>query len=119
MSGMGHNSNGDYANLTERRRVAAKYASEMAAERNFLEDMRKPTLERIAQKIIDAGEKTYAKAERAARRSDEYVQYLKGLRMAREEAGNAYAEVGYLDMRFKEWQGLNATAREEMRQHGR
>lgn len=119
MSGMGHNSQGPYHDLPERRRCEAEQYAELKAQLEFLVEMRKPSFEKIKQVILDSGEKNKSEAERRARMSPEYETILSGIRAARHMTLDKYAEVVYLDMMFKQWQGLNATAREEMRQVGR
>lgn len=109
MSEVGHN-----IDLPEKRRLLGLEYAKQKSQSDFLMDMRKPSFEKIKQDLIADGEHNKSDAERFARMSKEYRIVLEGIRAAKQLALETWAEMNYLDLRFKEWQGKNATHRAEM-----
>lgn len=102
--------------ISEEYRIVAKAWIDADAGARLREEMKTPTLERLKGEVIKANPKLADNAaEREVKSSEDWHDYIRGMVDARTAASRFKAQLNYIEMKFKERQSLNATAREEMR----
>lgn len=103
--------------LSEIREYAAPYAK-AKAQAGFLEDFKKSKLAILMKKYEAAGHSTAAAQEREARADPEYVEVLRGLQAAVEEAETLRWKLLTAQMGAEVWRSLEATRRAELHSTG-
>lgn len=103
--------------LADLRQMSEDFAKAYA-ERNYLEEMKKSQLAILMKRAEVDGHKTAAAQEREARASTEYLDLLKGLRVATEisERLRWHLEVAKLGVAV--WQTQQANERAERKGYG-
>ncbi len=102
---------------SEQFRIVAKQWVDADAAASLLEELKTTTLEKIKTDIIakEGGGMADNKAERLAKCSDVWSEYIRSMCASRSAANKLKVQMKYLEMRFQESQSAAATARAEMR----
>lgn len=96
-------------------RAKAREYAKAKAEYDYLEDFKKSKVA-ILMKVAEVqGFKTSAAQEREALAHDEYLQLLKGLQVANEEAERLRWELKLAELASEIWRTNESTRRAEMR----
>jgi len=98
--------------FSEQYRIVAKRWVEADAAARMLEETKTAVLAQMKSRL---GEMTDAKAEKIVKSSTEWNDFLQKMVNARTSANLAKVQLKYIEMKYFEWQGANATARAEMR----
>ncbi len=98
--------------ISEQYRLAAPQWSKADAVARMLEEGKTTFL---AQKMTELGDIPVSKAERDVKATTEWADYIKRMVNARTVANEAKVEMQYLNMRYFEQSGAEATRRAEMR----
>lgn|SRR5262245_16560573 len=112
-----HEEPGDHEQpISELFRVTARQWADADGAARLLEDMKTTTLEQIKSALIkDEPSLTEAKAERLARTSAGWIKYVETTCAARTRANRLRQKLVWLQMRHREWIGMNADERQERR----
>lgn len=98
--------------ISEQYRVVAKEWVELDGASRMLEGCKDITLSQMMKRL---GDIPVAHAEREVKASTEWREYIEKMIEAKTQANLKKAQLRYLEMRFSEWQAMDATARAEMR----
>ena len=102
--------------ISEQFRIVAKQWVDADAAASLMEELKTTTLEKMKQRIIeDEGPMAENKAERQAKCDPEWEAYLRGMCAHRATANRLKVQMKYLEIKHREWIGLDATARAEMK----
>lgn len=102
--------------LSEQYRLAAKEWCQLDAAANLLEESKSAVLSQMVGKFLEApGMTAFNRAEMAAKASPEWIEYITKMVKAREEANLAKVKVHWIEMKHREEQSEEATARAERR----
>lgn len=106
--------------ISEEYRIVAKAWVDADAGARMREEMKTPTLEKLKSEAIAANPKLADNAaEREVKAGADWFEYIREMVNARTAANRLKAQMVYIDMKFKERQSFNATARAEMQMGGR
>jgi len=97
---------------SEQFRIAAKQWVALDAAANLLEETKSAYLSQMMQK---RGDVPVSHAERDAKASFEWTDFITKMVKAREDANLAKVRCEFLRMKFNEWQSAEANARSEKR----
>jgi hypothetical protein len=100
--------------MTELRAKAREYAKAKAAY-DYLEDFKKSKVAILMKAAEIQGFKTSAAQEREALAHDEYLELLKGLQVANEDAERLRWELKLAELASEIWRTNESTRRAEMR----
>lgn len=98
--------------ISELFRVVAKEWVELDGAARLMEESKTAVL---AQRMKAQGDKPAAHAERDAKASPEWMDYITKMTEARTRSNLAKVKMEFYRMRFSEWQAKDASARAEMR----
>ena len=98
--------------ISEQYRIAAKQWNDMDAAARLLENTKSAVLSQMMKR---QGDKPAAHAERDAKASEEWMDFVTKETEARTAANLAKVKLEYVKMKFHEWQSANADKRAEMR----
>jgi hypothetical protein len=102
--------------LSEQYRIAAKCWCDADAAATVLEELKSATLEQKKSDLIaDNPSMSEAKAERLAKITDDWEEYVRQMCTARAQANVLKAELKVIEMRHREWIAGDANARHERR----
>lgn len=100
--------------ISEQYRLIAKKFVELDKAARLLEESKTATLSQMIQNIIrDAEGMAHNQAERQAKASPEWQNYIHEMVTARSEANLKKIQLEYIRMQFTEWQMKTASARDE------
>lgn len=98
--------------LSEQYRIVAKEWVELDGAARLMEETKTAVL---AQRMKQQGDKPAAHAERDAKASPEWLDYITKMTEARTRANLAKVKLEWVRMKFAEWQSKDANSRAEMR----
>lgn len=98
----------------EFRLVARQWADEDAAA-SLLEELKTTTLEKLKSKIMAGADMAENKAERLAKISPDWSEYIERMCGHRARASRLKVQMEYIRMKFNEAQSKEASARAEQR----
>src|SRR5262245_15760748 len=102
--------------ISEQFRIVAKQWAEADAAAHLMEELKTTTLEQKKSAIIEANPgMAENKAERWAKSSDAWEQYIRSMCAHRSTANLLRQKLEYLRMKHREWIASNADARDERR----
>lgn len=93
-------------------RIAAKEWVELDGAARILESTKDAVL---SQMVIARGKMAVARAEREAKASPEWTDFLEKMNAARTRANLARVKMKWTEMKFSEWQSMDANGRTERR----
>lgn len=100
--------------LSEQWRVAAKIWVEDAAGAKLLDELKTTILAQRKQALIVNDPKLAdSHAERIVKADPEWEKYIREMVEAKRVADFSKARMDYIELKFKEWQSLNANERKE------
>jgi hypothetical protein len=106
--------------ISEQFRLVALSFVDAEAAADLREEMKTTTLEQMKTAIIEReGPMADNRAERLAKSSQDWIDYIKAMCADRANANKLKYQLEYIRMRFNEWQSHEATARHESRLGGR
>ena len=103
--------------MHEYRETIKKYSS-AKAQRTYIEEFRKSKFSLLMKEADRAGFKTAAAQEREAYSSDEYVEFLDGLRAAVEAEERLRYDLRAIEMEAEVWRTHRADERFEKKTYG-
>ena len=98
--------------LSEQFRVVAKKWVDADSAASMLEETKSAVLSKW---MSEMGDMPVSKAEMAVKASDKWVDYVKSMVEARQQAAMLKVQLEYIRMRFHEWQSHAANRRAEMK----
>tara|TARA_R110000868_G_scaffold220442_1_gene471670 strand:- start:1682 stop:1999 length:318 start_codon:yes stop_codon:yes gene_type:complete len=98
--------------LSEQFRVVAKKWVDADSAASMLEETKSAVLSKW---MSEMGDMPVSKAEMAIKASDKWVEYIRSMVQARQEATLLKVQLEYIRMRFHEWQSHAANRRAEMK----
>lgn len=98
--------------ISEQFRVVAKEWVTLDGAARMLEESKTAVQSQMMRAL---GDKPAAHAERDVKASPEWADYITKMTEARTQANMKKVQMKYLEMKFSEWQSLNANKRAEMR----
>lgn len=98
--------------LSEQFRLAAKEWVEADRVANLLEETKSANL---SQMMMKHEALPVSRAEMIVKASDEWKEFLETMVQRRAEANLARVKMQWINMRFSEWQSVNANMRDERR----
>ena len=97
--------------LSEQFRIVAKKWVDADSAASMLEETKSAVLSKW---MSEMGDMPVSKAEMAVKASDKWVDYIKSMVEARQQAAMLKVQLEYIRMRFHEWQSHAANRRAEM-----
>lgn len=101
--------------VSEQFRLVARQWSDEDAAASLLEELKTTTLEKIKSGVIANETMSENKAERLAKCTPEWTEYIEKMCAHRAKANRLKLQMEYLRMRFSEAQSHEANARHEAR----
>ncbi len=102
--------------ISERFRIIADEWADQDCAAFILDEMKTATLAKMKVDLIEANPGMADNAaDRIARASEAWAQYIRDMAEARRKANRLKGQMKELEMRHREWIGRDATARAEMR----
>jgi hypothetical protein len=98
--------------LSEQFRVVAKKWVDADSAASMLEETKSAVLSKW---MSEMGDMPVSKAEMAVKASSKWVEYIKSMVEARQQAALLKVQLEYIRMRFHEWQSHAANRRAEMK----
>jgi len=98
--------------LSEQFRTVAKKCVDADSAASMLEETKSAVLSKW---MSEMGDMPVSKAEMAIKASDKWVEYIRSMVQARQEATLLKVQLEYIRMRFHEWQSHAANRRAEMK----
>jgi 23S rRNA maturation mini-RNase III len=98
--------------LSEQFRIVAKKWVDADSAASMLEETKSAVLSKW---MSEMGDMPVSKAEMAVKASDKWVDYVKSMVEARQQAAMLKVQLEYIRMRFHEWQSHAANRRAEMK----
>ena len=98
--------------LSEQFRIVAKKWVDADSAASMLEETKSAVLSKW---MSEMGDMPVSKAEMAVKASDKWVDYIKSMVEARQQAAMLKVQLEYIRMRFHEWQSHAANRRAEMK----
>jgi hypothetical protein len=98
--------------LSEQFRVVAKKWVDADSAASMLEETKSAVLSKW---MSEMGDMPVSKAEMAVKASSRWVEYIKSMVEARQQAALLKVQLEYIRMRFHEWQSHAANRRAEMK----
>ena len=98
--------------LSEQFRIVAKKWVDADSAASMLEETKSAVLSKW---MSEMGDMPVSKAEMAIKASDKWVEYIRSMVQARQEATLLKVQLEYIRMRFHEWQSHAANRRAEMK----
>lgn len=106
--------------LSEQFRIVCKNWVDADGAASLMEELKTTALEtKKADLILREGDMADNKAERMVKANPEWSEYITEMCRLRKEANLLKMQLKYIEMRFHEWQSLEATGRAEMKMTGR
>lgn len=100
--------------ISEEFRIAAKEWVELDKAARLLDELKTVTLAQMKTNLMaERGEMADAKAERLAKSSKEWEEYIRAMVDAKGAANLARVKMQWIELRFHEWQSADANARRE------
>jgi predicted nucleotidyltransferase len=101
--------------ISEQFRIVARQWSDEDAAASLLEELKTTTLEKLKSKLMAGTEMAENRAERLAKSSPEWSEYIERMCGHRAKASRLKCQLEYIRMKFQEQQGQQANARHEAR----
>lgn len=98
--------------LSEQFRVVAKKWVDADSAASMLEETKSAVLSKWMSEL---GDMPVSKAEMSVKSSDKWVEYIRSMVQARQQAAMLKVQLEYIRMRFHEWQSHAANRRAEMK----
>ena len=98
--------------LSEQFRIVAKKWVDADSAASMLEETKSAVLSKW---MSEMGDMPVSKAEMAVKASDRWVEYVRSMVEARQQAAMLKVQLEYIRMRFHEWQSHAANRRAEMK----
>jgi len=98
--------------LSEQFRTVAKKWVDADSAASMLEETKSAVLSKW---MSEMGDMPVSKAEMAIKASDKWVEYVRSMVQARQQASLLKVQLEYIRMRFHEWQSHAANRRAEMK----
>lgn len=100
--------------ISEEFRIAAKEWVEQDKAARLLDELKTVTLAQMKTNLMaERGDMPDAKAERLAKSSKEWEEYIRAMVDAKAAANLARVKMQWIELRFHEWQSADANARRE------